>query len=141
MKKSVIAIIAIALVAVVMFLLPGLTAQEGAKDITITITNEVTGEELLNEAFKTDALNLGDFLAENTEALQVEMEDSEYGRFLNGLMGLTPTSMDEGPWWMYGYTSPSKDISLPVGGAPAVDEVMLQDGDTVDFVFTTNMGF
>ena len=141
-KKLLVALAAIALVAIAIFAIPGMTAQQGAKAVTITIENEVTGEVLVDqEVFNTDAENLGDLLAENADELQVEMEDSEYGRFLNSLMGLAPESMDAGPWWMYGYVSPEQDLDLAVGAAPGVDDVMLHDGDSVNFVFTSNPGF
>ncbi len=141
-KKLMIALAAIVIVALAIFAMPGMTATEGTKQITLIVENDVTGEVLVDEkVFKTDAETLGDFLEEYQEELNVKMEDSQYGRVLNGLMNLEPESMEAGPWWMYGYSSPAQDLELAVGLAPGIDEVMLQDQDIVHFIFTTNMGF
>ena len=90
--------------------------------------------------FKTDTENLGDLLWENKDELQVVMSDSEYGRFLEGLVGLNTETMADGPWWMYSYESPSQDLHMEIGNAPGVDSLGIHDGDKVEFVFTRDMG-
>lgn len=68
------------------------------------------------------------------------METSKYGRFITGLKGIKTTDMNKGPWWMYGYKSPSQNTNMKVGEAPGADTLGLHDKDEVEFVFTNNIG-
>ncbi len=116
--------------------------EEGEKTITISIFNEVENNEIMESTeFNTKAITLGDFLEENSSHLKVIMSDSQYGRFLEGLMDLNTESMMDGPWWMYSYESKSQDVFMEVGNAPGVDSLGLFDGDKINFVFTKDMGF
>ena len=118
-----------------------LKGGEGEKEILISIWDQENDVVLMEGApFITDSENLGDFLWENKEDLQVIMTDSEYGRFLEGLLGLNTENMMEGPWWMYSYESPSQEIKMEIGNAPGVDSLGIHDGDIVEFFFTTDMG-
>ncbi|HAX72359.1 MAG TPA: hypothetical protein DCY20_02415 [Firmicutes bacterium] len=142
MKKIIVSVVAVLLVGLAIFMIPGMTRTQGEKEIFITVKNEETGEVLLDAAsYHTDTETLGDFLAEHEEDFKMEMEDSEYGRFINGMFGLTTEDMMNGPWWMYAYNSPSQELEMPVGQAPGVDTLTIQDQDEVIFVFTTDMGF
>lgn len=145
MKKLWIALLAIVLVVGAFFIFQSndfFQGAEGEKEIFITVKNEETNEVLLDkESFHTDAKTLGDFLEEKKEELGVVMEDSEYGRYVTTVKDLASTDMTNGPWWMYAYQSPSKDLDMAVGEAPGVDEVGLSNQDEVTFVFTKNTGF
>lgn len=144
--KNTIAKISIALVVIALFV-GGYFAyqnyfkgEEGSKGIIITIEDASNKKVLVKEEeFRTDAANLGDFLEEKKEELGVTMDDSEFGRFLVGLKDLKTEDMSKGPWWMYSYDSDKKDIHLEVGKAPGVDELGLNDGDKIKFVFTNEM--
>lgn len=118
-----------------------LKGADGEKEIIVTITDEENSEIIMDKKpFHTESENLGDFLWENKDAFQVIMTDSEYGRFLEGLVGLNTENMAEGPWWMYSYESPSQNLNMEVGNAPGIDFLGIHDGDKVEFVFTKNMG-
>lgn len=143
MKKGLIAIAAIVLVAVIAFFLSPMTKQEGDKSITITILNDETGETLLEDkVLKTDAESLGEALVQYEDELQLEAEESEYGLYITGFLGLSAKENGAtGPWWMYSYESPSQDLEMPIGQAPGVDSLMIHDGDIVTFSYTTNTGW
>ena len=80
MKKGIIALVAVLLVAVVGFIISPMSKQEGDKTIMITIVNDETNETLLeNKELKTDAESLGEVLVEYQDELQLEAEGSEYG--------------------------------------------------------------
>ena len=118
------------------------SGEKGEKEVFVTVKDEVKNVVLLERArFHTDAETLGDFSEEKKETLGVVMVDSEYGRFVTTVKNLASTDMQNGPWWMYAYESPSKNLTMEVGQAPGVDEVGLSDQDEVIFVFTQDMGF
>jgi hypothetical protein len=135
------AVIVIVMAATFLGVASVLKGGEGEKEILISIWDQENDVVLMEGApFITDSENLGDFLWENKEDLQVIMSDSEYGRFLEGLLGLNTENMMEGPWWMYSYESPSQEIKMEIGNAPGVDSLGIHDGDIVEFFFTTDMG-
>ncbi len=135
------AVIVIVMAATFLGVASVLKGGEGEKEILISIWDQENDVVLMEGApFITDSENLGDFLWENKEDLQVIMTDSEYGRFLEGLLGLNTENMMEGPWWMYSYESPSQEIKMEIGNAPGVDSLGIHDGDIVEFFFTTDMG-
>lgn len=118
-----------------------LGGQKGSKTVVITVKDESQNKVLVDKKeYKTDAANLGDFLEENKDELKVEMEKSQYGRFIVGLQGIKTTDMNKGPWWMYSYNSPSQNLKMKVGEAPGVDQLGLHDKDEVELVFTQNTG-
>ena len=72
MKKGIIALVAVLLVAVVGFIISPMSKQEGDKTIMITIVNDETNETLLeNKELKTDAESLGEVLVEYQDELQL----------------------------------------------------------------------
>ncbi|TJX64197.1 DUF4430 domain-containing protein [Soehngenia saccharolytica] len=141
-KKIILAILAIALVAGVFFgINKYFQGSDLEKDIYITVINDTTGEVLMEKTkFKTEKENLGDFLEENKEKLNVKMTDTQYGRFLDGLLGLETADMTNGPWWMYSYKSKEKGLDMKIGEAPGVDSIGLNEGDEIEFHYTKDMG-
>ena len=142
-KKGIIALVAVMLVAVVGFIISPMSKQEGDKTIMITIVNDETNETLLeNKELKTDAESLGEVLVEYQDELLLEAEGSEYGLYITGFLGLSAKDNGAaGPWWMYSYESPSQDLQMPIGQAPGVDSLMIHDGDRVVFSYTTETGW
>lgn len=140
--KVSIAIIAILVVVVGYFVINNfMSGEKGNKTIVVTIKDGSTNNILVDKKkYKTDAENLGAFLDQYKEEFQVEMETSKYGRFITGLKGIKTNDMNKGPWWMYGYKSPSQNTNMKVGEAPGADTLGLHDKDEVEFVFTNNIG-
>lgn len=141
-KKILMALVAIVVVVVIGYKLSPLKGQVGEKEIYITILNDETGEVLLDsKVIKTGAEILGEALVEHQEELKMEAEQSQYGLYITGFMGLSAKENGAtGPWWMYSYESPSQDLEMPIGQAPGVDSLMIQDGDIVTFSYTTEIG-
>ena len=141
-KKILIALVAVVAVVVIGYNMSPLKGQEGEKEISITILNDETGEVLLDsKVIKTDAESLGEALVEHQEELEMEAEQSQYGLYITGFMGLSAKENGAtGPWWMYSYESPSQNLEMPIGQAPGVDSLMIQDGDIVTFSYTTETG-
>lgn len=141
-KKILIALVAIVAVVVIGYNMSPLKGQTGEKEIYITILNDETGEVLLDsKVIKTDAESLGEALIEHQEELKMEAEESQYGLYITGFMGLSAKENGAtGPWWMYSYESPSQNLEMPIGQAPGVDSLMIQDGDIVTFSYTTETG-
>lgn len=141
-KKILIALVAIVAVVVIGYNMSPLKGQTGEKEIYITILNDETGEVLLDsKVIKTAAESLGEALVEHQEELKMEAEESQYGLYITGFMGLSAKENGAtGPWWMYSYESPSQNLEMPIGQAPGVDSLMIQDGDIVTFSYTTETG-
>ena len=99
-KKALIALVAIVAVVVIGFTISPMNKQEGDKSITITILNDETKETLLeNKVLKTDADSLGDVLVQYKDELQLEAEESEYGLYITGFLGLSAKENGAtGPW-------------------------------------------
>lgn len=114
--------------------------QKGDKTIIITIKDEVNKKTIVeNKKYKTDAANLSDFLIQYKDELKVDMQTSKYGRFIEAIGGVKTEDMAKGPWWMYGYKSPSQNKEMKVGEAPGADQLVLYDKDEINLVFTSNM--
>ncbi|HOK62865.1 MAG TPA: hypothetical protein PK083_06325 [Soehngenia sp.] len=141
-KKIILTILAIALVVGVFFgINKYFQGSDLDKTIYITIINDTNGEVLMEKTkFKTEKETLGDFLEENKEKLNVKMTDTQYGRFLDGLLGLETADMTKGPWWMYTYKSEEKGLEMKIGEAPGVDSLGLNDGDEIEFHYTIMSG-
>lgn len=138
-----ISLLTIILVLFIGLLISPMKKQVGEKSITITILNDESDEILLkNEVLTTDAELLGDVLREYQEKLQLEAEESEYGLYITGFFGLSAKDNGaSGPWWLYGYESPSQNLEMSIGQAPGVDSLAIYDGDHVTFSYTSDMGF
>lgn len=143
MKKWLIAGLVIIGALVLSVMISPMNKQQGDKSVTITILNDETGTVLLeNKVFKTDAKSLGELLIQYKDELQLEAEQSQYGLYITGFLGLSSKENGpNGPWWMYSYESPSQGLEMSIGQAPGVDDLMIQDGDRVTFSYTKNLGF
>lgn len=112
-------------------------SSNGNKTLTVTIKDAADNKTIIeNEKFKTKANTLAEFLKENEKTLGVKMEKGQYGSFLLALKGVETKDKDKGPWWTYGYKSPSQNLDYKVGTAPVMDKINVHDGDSVEFVFT-----
>ena len=122
-KKLILSAAAVAVIAAVaigaMLLRP--SGTQGAKEVTVTVIDQTQDpeKEVLNETFRTDAKTLSEFL-EETEGLDAELSQSDYGSLLESIAGLKQ-DMDNASCQAAGY-------------CPAADDVMIEDGDA--FVFT-----
>ena len=138
-KKLIFAAAAIVVIAAVIIgaALLAPSGTPGAKEVTVTVIDQTQDpeKEVLNETFHTDAQTLSEFLQE-TEALDAELSQSEYGSLLESIAGLTQ-DMDNGPWLTY--SSENNASCLAAGYCPAADDVMIEDGDA--FVFTLIASF
>ena len=127
-KKLILAAAAVAVIAAVaigaMLLRP--SGTQGAKEVTVTVIDQTqdTEKEVLN------AKTLSEFL-EETEGLDAELSQSDYGSLLESIAGLKQ-DMDNGPWLTY--SSENNASCQAAGYCPAADDVMIEDGDA--FVFT-----
>lgn len=141
-KKVILTILAIAVVLGVFW---GINSYfQGSdlnKTIYITVIDDTTGEVLMEKSkFTTEKATLGDFLEENKEKLDVKMVDTQFGRFLDGLLGIETADMTNGPWWMYSYKSTEKGLDMKIGEAPGVDSIGLNDRDEIEFHYTIMSG-
>lgn len=133
-EKLILAAAAVAVIAAVaigaMLLRP--SGTQGAKEVTVTVIDQTQDpeKEVLNETFRTDAKTLSEFL-EETEGLDAELSQSDYGSLLESIAGLKQ-DMDNGPWLTY--SSENNASCQAAGYCPAADDVMIEDGDA--FVFT-----
>ena len=90
-KKLILAAAAVAVIAAVaigaMLLRP--SGTQGAKEVTVTVIDQTQDpeKEVLNETFRTDAKTLSEFL-EETEGLDAELSQSDYGSLLESIAGL-----------------------------------------------------
>lgn len=148
MKKSVLIKIVIAILVIIGAVfgykyINNKTAPNGTKGdktITVTIKDQENNKVIVdNEEFKTNAVTLGEFLKENTDRLKVKMDTSQFASFVVGLEGIETKDMKVGPWWMYSYKSPEQNLDYKIGEAPGVDSINIQNGDSVQFVFTKSM--
>lgn len=117
------------------------SGQKGNKTVTITIKDGTSNKTLVdNKKYKTNAANLADFLEEYKDELQVEMQTSQYGKFILSIKGIKTTDMNKGPWWMYSYKSPSQNVNMKLGEAPGAEQLGLHDKDEIELVFTNQTG-
>lgn len=137
-KKIIIAVIDILIVLCVVLGIRAITqgtASKGDKSIEITVVDESDqGKELLKETLDTDAANLTDLLKEK-EDLKAVIEDGTYGAYLTSLAGKAQDA-EKGPWWVY--ESDNNEICVKGGMCPAMDEVLIQDGDRFVFKLTAS---
>ena len=104
-------------------------AHEGEKEIEIQVVDATKDKEVLQKTFYTDAKTLTEFL-EETEELDVNIEQGEYGSLLNEICGLKQ-DMDKGPWLVF--ESENNTVCIEAGMCPAMDEVVIEDGDAFTF--------
>lgn len=104
-------------------------AHEGKKEIEIQVMDMTKEQEVLKKTFYTDAKTLTEFL-EETKELDVDIEQGEYGSLLHEICGLKQ-DMDQGPWLVF--ESENNTVCKEAGMCPAMDEVVIEDGDAFTF--------
>ena len=112
-------------------------AHKGDKEITETVVDQTkdSEEEVFNKKLYTDAEDLTSFLKEQTE-LKAEIEDSTYGSLLTSICSLDQ-DMEKGPYLVF--ESDNNQTCKDYGMCPAMDDVVLEDGDS--FTFKLIAGF
>ena len=112
-------------------------AHKGDKEITVTVVDQTkdSEEEVFNKKLYTDAEDLTSFLKEQTE-LKAEIEDSTYGSLLTSICSLDQ-DMEKGPYLVF--ESDNNQTCKAYGMCPAMDVVVLEDGDS--FTFKLIAGF
>lgn len=140
-KKIIVAIVMVLIVCGVGYALSPMRGGTDEKEVTLTVLDGQRQEILLDhQVFKTTASSLGEFLRENREALQLEAEESEYGLYITGILGLSAKDNGaSGPFWLYGYESKTQGITMPIGQAPSADQLMLYNQDEITFSYTSEM--
>lgn len=104
-------------------------AHEGDKEIDIQVVDATKDQKVLQKSFYTDAKTLTEFL-EETEELDAEIEQREYGSLLNAICGLEQ-DMEQGPWLVF--ESENNTVCKEAGMCPAMDKVVIEDGDSFTF--------
>lgn len=100
-------------------------AQSGQKSVKIEV---VITSKNIDRAFeyRTDKSYLSDLLSDEEEDLHTEMEDSQYGKFVSGMLGVK--------------ADPAKDyFNIKVDGTDAtvgVSQLPLEDGKVYTFTLT-----
>lgn len=112
-------------------------AHKGDKEITVIVVDQTkdSEEEVFNKKLYTDAEDLTSFLKEQTE-LKAEIEDSTYGSLLTSICSLDQ-DMEKGPYLVF--ESDNNQTCKDYGMCPAMDDVVLEDGDS--FTFKLIAGF
>lgn len=101
--------------------------------LNIKVEDKVNDQTLYDDDLTVEGNinSLADFLSEAKE-LNVEMEDSQYGTTINGIMDLTTEDWNKGPWWTF--ESETNKTCKEAGYCPAANEVEIENGD--QFIFT-----
>lgn len=109
---------------------------ESADEKTVHITAvDEAGKTIYDGDVTTEAATLTDVL-KNAEDLQAKLEDGQYGTMVMGLAGTETEDWNKGPWWTY--ESKNNAVCQKENYCPAVDDVLVEDGD--NFVFTFSSG-
>lgn len=108
------------------------TTTKQLKQIHIVIDGE---QSHIDTTIKSDSDTLAELLLEQKEWNAV-MENGAYGNFLTSLLG-EAQDLQQGPWWLY--SSSNNRICLEHGMCPALDQVLLEDGDAFHFQLTSDI--
>ena len=142
-KKIIIALLAIIVVVSGYLFLKSFKpkVESGSKMIYVTLINEVAGETLIdNQAFKTDALTLGQFLDETHEGLSITIGDGGFARSIDEFNGLvSDLTSTTGPWLVY--ESPNNQACALSGFCNVIDEVPIYDQDHFIFKYIDSFSF
>lgn len=97
--------------------------QVGSKSISVVVIDD---RNSVNKEFthKTDAEMLGTALDEMN---LIEGEDSEFGRYVTTVSGIT-ADMNASEWWKF--TINGQD------SVSGIDSTPIKDGDKIEFIFT-----
>ena len=141
-KKILIAFVVIVIGVTLTYTFSPTDGEREEKGLVLTVIDEQTSSVLLDhQVFKTNASSLGEFLRENHEALQLEAEESKYGLYITGILGLSAKDNGpSGPFWLYQYESKEQGIVMPLGQAPSADQLPLFDKDEVTFHYSSLLG-
>ena len=97
-------------------------AHEGEKEIEIQVVDATKDKEVLQKTFYTDAKTLTEFLEEIKE-IGKNYTEAE-------ICGLKQ-DMEKGPWLVF--ESENNTVCKEAGMCPAMDEVVIEDGDAFTF--------
>ncbi len=141
-KKILIAFVVIVIGVTLTYTFSPTYGEQEEKELVLTVIDEQTSSVLLDhQVFRTNASSLGEFLRENHEALQLEAEESKYGLYITGILGLSAKDNGpSGPFWLYQYESKERGIVMPLGQAPSADQLPLFDKDEVTFHYSSMLG-
>lgn len=99
-------------------------------DVNIKVVDEIEGKELVNATIKTNYVVLADIL-ENDIDFEVELEDSEYGKYIVSMVGVKATDKN---FWVY--ESDNNADCKAAGMCMSISETNVQDGDNFTFIYT-----
>lgn len=107
--------------------------KQGNKDlktIGITIIDQHEGTVLYDGTLQSNHATLGDLLSE-TDEIAVGIEKGSYGAYIVSMMD---HESDQEYFWVY--ESENNASCEAMGMCPAIDDCLLEDGDTFTFELT-----
>ena len=106
-------------------------ANDKEISINIKIVDEISDEELFNGTLTTKATTLADALEAAKGVIDVTMEDSEYGKYITGMLGLEQT---DSIFWVY--ESDNNKSCIDAGMCMGISDTTIEDGDNFVFKYT-----
>ena len=106
-------------------------ANDKEISINIKIVDEISDEELFNGTLTTKATTLADALEAAKGVIDVTMEDSEYGKYITGMLGLEQT---DSIFWVY--ESDNNKSWIDAGMCMGISDTIIEDGDNIVFKYT-----
>lgn len=133
-KKGIILGIIAILVVMVVLLVNSLTPkpQEGLKNITIKIVDQMNDKILYEGTIETETETLGEMLVSKDD-LKVKGESGQYGFFISSMMGV---DAHDDAFWVFESDNNKSCGEAEAGFCPAADAVVLEDGDIFLFKLT-----
>lgn len=133
-KKGIILGVIAILVVVVVLAVNSLTpkTQEGLKNITIKIVDQMNDEVLYDGSIDTESETLGEMLVSEDD-LKVKGESGQYGFFISSMMGV---DAHDDAFWVFESDNNKSCGEAEAGFCPAADAVVLEDGDAFLFKLT-----
>lgn len=133
-KKGIILGIIAILVVMVVLLVNSLTPkpQEGLKNITIKIVDQMNDEILYEGTIETETETLGEMLVSKDD-LKVKGESGQYGFFISSMMGV---DAHDDAFWVFESDNNKSCGEAEAGFCPAADAVVLEDDDIFLFKLT-----
>ena len=99
--------------------------------IDITVQDEINDQELFKGTIETNKTTLADALEQTADVLKIEMEDSEYGKYITSIMDVAQTDTN---FWVY--ESDNNKSCQEAGMCMGVSETTIEDGDNFTFRYT-----
>ena len=106
-------------------------ANDKEISINIKIVDEISDEELYNGTLTKKATTLADALEAAKGVIDVTMEDSEYGKYITGMLGLEQT---DSIFWVY--ESDNNKSCIDAGMCMGISDTIIEDGDNFVFKYT-----